>query len=126
MTKDLRDAVTAMNELPDISHGDSERLRGFTRMTAVEIKAVGGVGAATSLEMIGYIRELEQKLRSRAPVVASRGDATGRKLTPPELNHLSALLEAERESGSYAGPREQYYARTERLIKWCNDQTGEK
>lgn len=45
-----------------------------------------------------------------------------RKLNLPELNHLLALLEAERESGSYAGPREQYYARTERLIAWCKEQ----
>lgn len=45
-----------------------------------------------------------------------------RKLTRPELNHLSGLLEARREEGFYTGPREQYYARTERLIKWCNDQ----
>lgn len=56
--------------------------------------------------------------RSRAPVAA-----TPRKLTQPELNHLMALLEAERESGEYAGPREQYYARTERLIEWCRGQT---
>lgn len=50
---------------PDISSNDSERLQGFVRMTSVEIRAVGSVGAATSLEMIGYIRELEQ---SRATV----------------------------------------------------------
>lgn len=53
-------------------------------------------------------------------------DKTPRNLTLPELNHLLALLETERESGSYAGPREQYYARTERLIKWCYEQTGRK
>ena len=45
-----------------------------------------------------------------------------RKLTRPELNHLSGLLEARRDEGSYTGPRDQYYARTERLIQWCNDQ----
>ncbi len=45
-----------------------------------------------------------------------------RKLTIPELNHLLELLESRREEGSYFGPREQYYARTERLIQWCNDQ----
>jgi hypothetical protein len=45
-----------------------------------------------------------------------------RQLTVPELNHLLALLDAERESGSYAGPRAQYYARTERLITWCREQ----
>lgn len=45
-----------------------------------------------------------------------------RQLTLPELNHLSGLLEARRKSGDYTGPREQYYARTERLIQWCNQQ----
>lgn len=55
-------ALAQMNALPDISGNDSERLRKFMRITALEIKAVGGVGAATSLEMIGYIRELEMKL----------------------------------------------------------------
>lgn len=45
-----------------------------------------------------------------------------RTLTPPELSHLLELLESRRESGSYYGPREQYYARTERLIKWCQEQ----
>jgi hypothetical protein len=45
-----------------------------------------------------------------------------RKLTLPELNHLLALLEDRKESGSYTGPRDQYYARTERLIVWCQEQ----
>lgn len=45
-----------------------------------------------------------------------------RKLTLPELNHLSELLESRKEEGSYFGPRDQYYARTERLIEWCNEQ----
>lgn len=62
--------------------------------------------------------------RSRAPLAAVEGDV--RRLTLPELNHLSALLEAERESGEYAGPREQYYARTERLIRWCREQIGDE
>lgn len=65
---------------------------------------------------------------TRLPVASTApgvGDGV-RKLTLPEINHLLALLEAERESGEYAGPREQYYARTERLIKWCSDQIGEK
>jgi len=43
-----------------------------------------------------------------------------RKLTVPELNHLLELLESRKEEGSYFGPRDQYYARTERLIQWCN------
>lgn len=58
------------------------------------------------------------------PLNDVQAKAIPRKLTLPELNHLSGLLEAEREAGSYAGPREQYYARTERLIEWCNEQTG--
>jgi hypothetical protein len=45
-----------------------------------------------------------------------------RKLTIPELNHLLELLESRKEEGSYFGPRDQYYARTERLIQWCNEQ----
>jgi hypothetical protein len=45
-----------------------------------------------------------------------------RRLTLPEVSHLVTLLEEAKESGSYYGPREQYYARTERLIKWCNEQ----
>lgn len=45
-----------------------------------------------------------------------------RKLTLAELGHLSAMLVAERDSGEYYGQREQYYARTERLIKWCGEQ----
>lgn len=63
--------------------------------------------------------------RAAAPLAAPVVDNRARKLTLPELNHLSALLEAERESGQYAGPRGRYYARTERLIKWCNEQIGE-
>lgn len=55
----IPESLAAMNALPDISQNDSERLREFMRVTALEIKAVGGVGAATSLELIGYIRELE-------------------------------------------------------------------
>lgn len=51
---------------------------------------------------------------------------TPRKLTAPELNHLLELLESRQEEGSYFGPRDQYYARTERLIEWCNDQTKGK
>ena len=44
-----------------------------------------------------------------------------RKLTEPELNHLLGLLESRKEDGSYCGPRDQYYARTERLIEWCHE-----
>lgn len=70
----------------------------------------------------GFEDDLVNALSPLPSVVAPTGDKGARKLTLPELNHLSALLEAERESGSYAGPREQYYARTERLMKWCNEQ----
>jgi hypothetical protein len=65
--------------------------------------------------------EVIQKWNTRADRTRATAE-TPRKLTQPELNHLSALLEAEKESGEYAGPREQYYARTERLIEWCNEQ----
>lgn len=45
-----------------------------------------------------------------------------RKLTLAELNHLHTLLEEAKAEGSYYGPREQYYARTDRLIEWCEEQ----
>lgn len=57
---ELHRAINEMNEQPDISANDSPRLKELCRVTAMEIKAVGGVSAATSLEMIGYIRELER------------------------------------------------------------------
>lgn len=58
-----------MNVPPDISSDDSERLQEFVRVTTREVKAVGGASAATTLDMIGYIRELEHELsRSRAAV----------------------------------------------------------
>lgn len=59
-TAELHRAINEMNEQPDISASDSPRLKELCRVTAMEIKAVGGVGAATSLKMIGYIRELER------------------------------------------------------------------
>lgn len=65
MSGDLREAITVMNALPDISGEDSERLRGFVKVTSREVKAVGGASAGTTLEMIGYIRELELSLSSR-------------------------------------------------------------
>lgn len=48
-----------------------------------------------------------------------------RRLTLAELGHLSCLLGEEQESGVYSGPREQYYARTERLMKWVSEQITE-
>jgi DNA-directed RNA polymerase subunit RPC12/RpoP len=62
--KNLTDAVANMSAQPDVSEEDSDRLREFCRVTAMEVKAVGSVSAATSLEMIGYIRELEWKLET--------------------------------------------------------------
>jgi hypothetical protein len=59
---------------------------------------------------------------TRADLPRATADGNARKLTLPELNHLLALLESEKESGEYARPREQYYARTERLMKWCQEQ----
>lgn len=75
MSEDQMHAVTIMNALPDISGEDSERLQGFVKATSREVKAVGGASAGTTLEMIGYIRELEHELRSRASVAAVAGDA---------------------------------------------------
>lgn len=49
---------------PDISENDTERLREFVRVTAREVRAVGGASASTTLEMIGYIRELEHALNA--------------------------------------------------------------
>lgn len=62
----LKAALADMNAQPDVSGNDSERLRGFCRMTTIEVKAVGMVSAATSLEMIGYMRELEWKLAAQS------------------------------------------------------------
>lgn len=76
-TQPTGDAIKQMNSLPDISREDSPRLQEFCRVTATEVKAVGGVGAATSLEMIGYIRELEMRLRANdvAPDERERDEA---------------------------------------------------
>lgn len=48
-----------------------------------------------------------------------------RKLTLSEVSHIQALLCSDEETGGYYGPREQYYARTRRLIKWCGEQIKE-
>jgi len=42
-----------------------------------------------------------------------------RNLTTAELNHLLGLLWAEDARGDYSGNRQQYEARTKRLIEWC-------
>lgn len=66
--------------------------------------------------------ELAEAIGIREVWKVAPNEKSARKLTLPELNHLSGLLEARRDEGSYTGPREQYYARTERLIQWCDDQ----
>lgn len=66
----LKQAIEQMNALPDISGNDSSELQRFCAQTAREIKAVGGVSASTSLEMIGYMRELESKQRLTSEHVA--------------------------------------------------------
>lgn len=75
-TSELKAALADMNAQPDVSGNDSERLQGFCRMTTVEVKAVGMVSAATSLEMIGYIRELEWKLTQRLSASGVDGQAS--------------------------------------------------
>ena len=42
--------------------GDSARFAELQRKSARDVKAVGMVGASTSLEMVEYIRELEDVL----------------------------------------------------------------
>lgn len=59
----LTDAIEDMNNLPDVDACDSSLLHEFCERTAREIKACGGISAATSLEMIGYIRKLEEENR---------------------------------------------------------------
>lgn len=58
-----------MNALPDISGNDSQRLQEFVRVTSREVEAVGGASAATTLEMIGYIRELEHATVTRRAAI---------------------------------------------------------
>jgi hypothetical protein len=72
------------------------------------------VECLTCSRLLGYIKDL-------LSCIEGRGVENARKLTRPEINHLLGLLEAERESGEYTGPREQYYARTKRLIRWCQE-----
>lgn len=72
-------------------------------------------------QLTALIRAIGTRTLGEA-MVAVRECRFSHKLTGPELNHLLGLLESRQEEGSYSGPREQYYARTERLIKWCHDQ----
>lgn len=48
-----------------------------------------------------------------------------RKLTLPELSHLSCLIGQEEEMGTYYGNRDQHYARNRRLAKWVSEQIKE-
>jgi hypothetical protein len=43
------------------------------------------------------------------------------RLTLAEINHLYGLLYERRDSGEYAGARDQYYARTDTLIAKLNE-----
>lgn len=92
--------------------------------TAREICANVRWGDGSMEEILNETAAIILRNTARADLSRATADAA-RKLTLPELNHLSALLEAEKRSGEYAGPREQYYARTERLIKWCQEQINE-
>lgn len=68
---ELKQAIDDMNALPNIDGEDSSRLRELIRVTTREVKAVGGASAGTTLEMIGYIRELERtKTQSEDSYVA--------------------------------------------------------
>lgn len=62
----LTDLIKTVNDLPDADGSDSPRLREFVRRTSAELKLVKGVSAATTLEMIGYIRQLEEENRQLA------------------------------------------------------------
>lgn len=56
---EIKQAIDDMNALPNIDGEDSPRLQEFVRVTTREVELVGGASAGTTLEMIGYIRELE-------------------------------------------------------------------
>lgn len=53
-----------MNNLPDISGNDSAELKRLCEQSAKEVKLIGSVSAATSLEMIAHMRSLEIQLRA--------------------------------------------------------------
>lgn len=61
---DIIQAINRMNALPDVDQKDSEKLKELSAQSAREIKILGGVSAATSLEMIAYMRQLEWFLSS--------------------------------------------------------------
>lgn len=41
---------------------DSDKLKGFVRLSTIQVKANGCISPSLSLEMIEYIRQLERKL----------------------------------------------------------------
>jgi hypothetical protein len=43
------------------------------------------------------------------------------ELTKPEIEHLNNLIKLNEEEGSYYGPRNQYWARSSRIVKKLND-----
>jgi hypothetical protein len=61
---DIIQAINRMSALPDVDQEDSEKLKELSAQSAREIKILGGVSAATSLEMIAYMRQLEWFLSS--------------------------------------------------------------
>jgi hypothetical protein len=63
-TDEMKQRIQEMNDLPDISGDDSPELKRLCEQSAREVKLAGFVSAATSLEIIGFMRELEIKQRS--------------------------------------------------------------
>jgi hypothetical protein len=62
----LLQAVRVMNDLPDISAGDSPELKRLCEQSAREVKLIGSISASTSLEMIAHMRQLEETLRGES------------------------------------------------------------
>ena len=53
-----------MNNLPDISGHDSPELERLCEQSAKEVRLIGSVSAATSLEMVAHMRNPETQLRA--------------------------------------------------------------
>src|ERR1043165_8676995 len=62
----LDDAIHAMTDLPDVSGSDSPELKRLCEQSVREVKLIGSVSASTSLEMIAYMRQLEETLRGES------------------------------------------------------------
>jgi hypothetical protein len=71
-TDEMKERIQEMNNLPDISGDDSPELRRLCEQSAREVKLTGSVSAATSLEMIGFMRELEIRQRAAEHVAWCR------------------------------------------------------